>query len=114
MVLILGACRCSHTANQLHPDPAIDRVLTVAERKRLQSIPDDVPLKVCVLVVLFRSLEELYVHHKITELQCPSCEPHLIYLALMYAFHVATPYIVMQNDLSKSILHDFDCQIGSL
>ena len=45
-VLTSGACLRSHPKSQLHPDPSVDRVLTVAERKRLQSIPDDVPLKV--------------------------------------------------------------------
>lgn len=44
--LTQSLCPCRHTKSQLHPDPTIDRVLTVAERKRLQSIPDDVPLKV--------------------------------------------------------------------
>ena len=39
---------CSHSGSQLHPDCHIDRTLTVAERMRLQSIPDGLPLKVRV------------------------------------------------------------------
>ena len=46
-LLMLEACLCRHTKSQLHPNPAINRVLTVAERARLQSIPDHVPLEVC-------------------------------------------------------------------
>ena len=42
----LDWCLHSHSGSQLHSDCRIDRTLTVAERMRLQSIPDGLPLKV--------------------------------------------------------------------
>ena len=61
LCLKLDSCLCSHAKNGLHPDPCINRVITVAERKRIQSIPDDVPLKVKVPACTYLTLKNYHI-----------------------------------------------------